>query len=279
MGKSWARRDKGELSRELKGLEMNFRQRFEPFYRRFIPTAFSASQIAPHAFLGVTWACWIQPKPSPGFSGFIERTLELIWPNFLSTFEGPNTGSFSVSSSSLYQVWYPVTPAMGRTQFDGPECIKEIKLKPEKSNSISDFFSRKGTPVKSSVHETCEAGTDEDQSEIIADHLSVDEQKAFLAGLEPDTEVTKEALPCINEERNLEQCVTKRSFENKDKKGLDSLENETEPKASISNPPIDPSNESGSNRIYSPDLQMKKRSKIHAAGDKQKTLLSYFGRS
>lgn len=176
-------------------------------------------------------------------------------------------------------VWYPVTPAMGRTQFDGPECIKEIKLKPEKSNSISDFFSRKGTPVKSSVHETCEAGTDEDQSEIIADHLSVDEQKAFLAGLEPDTEVTKEALPCINEERNLEQCVTKRSFENKDKKGLDSLENETEPKASISNPPIDPSNESGSNRIYSPDLQMKKRSKIHAAGDKQKTLLSYFGRS
>ncbi|KAH9305082.1 hypothetical protein KI387_009486, partial [Taxus chinensis] len=22
-------------------------------------------------------------------------------------------------------VWYPVTPAMGRTQFDGPECIKE----------------------------------------------------------------------------------------------------------------------------------------------------------
>lgn len=24
------------------------------------------------------------------------------------------------------QVWYPVTPAMGKLSFDGPECIKEV---------------------------------------------------------------------------------------------------------------------------------------------------------
>lgn len=26
------------------------------------------------------------------------------------------------------QVWYPVTPAMGKSSFDGPECIKEVRL-------------------------------------------------------------------------------------------------------------------------------------------------------
>lgn len=176
-------------------------------------------------------------------------------------------------------VWYPVTPAMGRMQFDGPECVKEIKLKPEKSSSISDFFSRKGTPVKSSVCKTSEAGTDQDQSEVSVDHLTVEEQKAFLAGLEPDTEITEEVFPCINEEHDLEQCGTKRSFENKDKKSLDPLENRTKPKASISNPSIDPSIELGFNRIGSPDIQMKKKNKTQGAGDKQQTLLSYFGRS
>ncbi|XP_065873312.1 uncharacterized protein [Euphorbia lathyris] len=42
-------------------------------------------------------------------------------------------------------VWYPVTPAMGKTSFDGPECIKEIQLKNEEKNtvSISKFFQRK----------------------------------------------------------------------------------------------------------------------------------------
>ncbi|KAJ1375246.1 SOS response associated peptidase-like [Sesbania bispinosa] len=41
-------------------------------------------------------------------------------------------------------VWYPVTSAMGKPSFDGPECIKEIKVKAEGNTSISMFFSRKG---------------------------------------------------------------------------------------------------------------------------------------
>ncbi|KAF8006808.1 hypothetical protein BT93_K0962 [Corymbia citriodora subsp. variegata] len=40
-------------------------------------------------------------------------------------------------------VWYPVTAAMGRASFDGPECIKEIQLKKEDKNIISKFFTRK----------------------------------------------------------------------------------------------------------------------------------------
>ena len=29
--------------------------------------------------------------------------------------------------SSNLQVWYPVTPAMGKPSFDGPECINEVR--------------------------------------------------------------------------------------------------------------------------------------------------------
>ncbi|KAH0464262.1 hypothetical protein IEQ34_007048 [Dendrobium chrysotoxum] len=40
-------------------------------------------------------------------------------------------------------VWYPVTPAMGKPSFEGPECIKEIQLKPSVQNQISKLFSKK----------------------------------------------------------------------------------------------------------------------------------------
>ncbi|XP_023891332.1 uncharacterized protein LOC112003380 isoform X1 [Quercus suber] len=47
-------------------------------------------------------------------------------------------------------VWYPVTPAMGKPSFDGPECINEIKLKIEGSNPITKFFSTKATKKEES---------------------------------------------------------------------------------------------------------------------------------
>ncbi|KMT10072.1 hypothetical protein BVRB_5g118350 [Beta vulgaris subsp. vulgaris] len=60
-------------------------------------------------------------------------------------------------------VWYPVTQAMNKASFDGPECIKEIQLKSEEqSNPITKFFSKKGTnddkesdkSIKSSIKES-----------------------------------------------------------------------------------------------------------------------------
>ncbi|KAF8388507.1 hypothetical protein HHK36_027181 [Tetracentron sinense] len=45
-------------------------------------------------------------------------------------------------------VWYPVTPAMGKSSFDGPECIKEIHMKTEEKNLISKFFSKKRTDIE-----------------------------------------------------------------------------------------------------------------------------------
>ncbi|KAF0916893.1 hypothetical protein E2562_015070 [Oryza meyeriana var. granulata] len=42
-------------------------------------------------------------------------------------------------------IWYPVTAAIGKTSFDGPECIKEVRMRPSE-NPISTFFMKK--PVK-----------------------------------------------------------------------------------------------------------------------------------
>ncbi|KAE8774200.1 embryonic stem cell-specific 5-hydroxymethylcytosine-binding protein [Hordeum vulgare] len=39
-------------------------------------------------------------------------------------------------------VWYPVTTAMGKTSFQGPDCIKEVKIGPSEK-PISNFFTKK----------------------------------------------------------------------------------------------------------------------------------------
>ncbi|KAL0460429.1 UNVERIFIED_CONTAM: Abasic site processing protein HMCES [Sesamum latifolium] len=44
--------------------------------------------------------------------------------------------------------WYPVTTAIGKLSFDGPECIKEIQIKTEETKSISQFFSKKDIRAK-----------------------------------------------------------------------------------------------------------------------------------
>ncbi|XP_074284163.1 uncharacterized protein LOC141608716 [Silene latifolia] len=41
-------------------------------------------------------------------------------------------------------IWYPVSSAMNKASFDGPECFQEIKLI-EQCNPITNFFSKKGT--------------------------------------------------------------------------------------------------------------------------------------
>ncbi|XP_025792767.1 embryonic stem cell-specific 5-hydroxymethylcytosine-binding protein isoform X1 [Panicum hallii] len=49
-------------------------------------------------------------------------------------------------------VWYPVTPAMGKTSFDGPECIKEFQVRMGPSEKpISKFFTKKSTAHDQSV--------------------------------------------------------------------------------------------------------------------------------
>ncbi|XP_010474474.1 PREDICTED: uncharacterized protein LOC104754009 [Camelina sativa] len=40
-------------------------------------------------------------------------------------------------------VWYPVTAAIGKPTFDGPECIQQMPLKASQNSLISKFFSTK----------------------------------------------------------------------------------------------------------------------------------------
>ncbi|XP_024543738.1 embryonic stem cell-specific 5-hydroxymethylcytosine-binding protein-like isoform X1 [Selaginella moellendorffii] len=56
-------------------------------------------------------------------------SLDDVFRKFVQPYERPNL------------VWYPVTSAMGKPSFNGPDCIKEIKQ--QKVNDISRFFKRK----------------------------------------------------------------------------------------------------------------------------------------
>lgn len=47
-------------------------------------------------------------------------------------------------------VWYPVTTAMGKISFNGPECIKEIQIRPSEK-PISEFFAKKSAAHGQSV--------------------------------------------------------------------------------------------------------------------------------
>eukprot|EP01018_Ginkgo_biloba_P006338 Gb_17169 [translate_table: standard] len=178
-------------------------------------------------------------------------------------------------------VWYPVTPAMGRNQFDGPECIKEIKLRSEKNNAIADLFSKstsRRAPTRNCITEPPKAGACKDD-EIVEEHLSTDEQKALLAGLDPDKEVTEEELSYPNEEGNLEQCGAKRPFHHVNDKCFSPPEYRIETITAIDSPTKDPLKEIGYKKVCTSDLSMKKKGNSNVTGEKQQTLLSYFGRS
>lgn len=47
-------------------------------------------------------------------------------------------------------VWYPVTTAMGKPSFNGPECIKEVQIRPSE-RPISEFFMKKSAAHGQSV--------------------------------------------------------------------------------------------------------------------------------
>ncbi|VFR00643.1 unnamed protein product [Cuscuta campestris] len=82
--------------------------------------------------------------------GWLHDRMPVIFGNKESSDSWLN-GSLSFDFDALLKpyeeedlVWYPVTPAMGKSSFDGPECIVEIQLKAEEAKSITQFFSKKG---------------------------------------------------------------------------------------------------------------------------------------
>ncbi|XP_043718525.1 abasic site processing protein YoqW isoform X2 [Telopea speciosissima] len=141
-------------------------------------------------------------------------------------------------------VWYPVTPAMGKTSLNGPECIKEIQLKSKEKNSISKFFTKKTENQQESARINLlenvkdEPGNQED-TEDATDSKGNNGSKSDVSSL-------------LQEEAG--KCGIKRDYEESAadlKSTIDKLETS----------------------------HAKKKANLKSAGDKQPTLLSYFGKS
>ncbi|KAK4408711.1 Abasic site processing protein HMCES [Sesamum angolense] len=81
--------------------------------------------------------------------------------------------------------WYPVTTAIGKISFDGPECIKEIQIKTEETKSISQFFSKKDIrakpPIKSEPVEATEETTEQESVKNELENWSTLENKRMKA--------------------------------------------------------------------------------------------------
>ncbi|KAI5679899.1 hypothetical protein M9H77_01126 [Catharanthus roseus] len=186
--------------------------------------------------------------------------------------------------------WYPVTPAMGKPSFDGPECIKEIQLKTNENRTISEFFSKKGagrqpgskpysrntTEEATEIHppktEEDTANEDPKDSQAITDKDNDDNK--------PDNfESFHQGAANISMKREYEELSTKmkHSDEEADKhvsppqKRLkdESGETEMKHKEETKTPSLDETDKLGKGSA---------KKKTAASSNKQPTLLSYFGK-
>ncbi|XP_076886076.1 uncharacterized protein LOC143535818 isoform X1 [Bidens hawaiensis] len=176
--------------------------------------------------------------------GWLHDRMPVILGNKVSIDEWLDGSSSSKFDSLLkpYEepdlFWYPVTPAMGKPSFDGPECIKEVKI--EETKPISMFFAKKVTKK-------------EDQSE----NQEVTETDK-LKGPKEEPETDKPKGP--KEEPGTSVGP-----------GTLNLKREYGDICSDVKPPV---TEEADKQFKSPA----KKGNFKSPGDKQKTLFSYFGK-
>ncbi|MBA0784410.1 hypothetical protein Gotri_006902 [Gossypium trilobum] len=146
-------------------------------------------------------------------------------------------------------VWYPVTPAIGKLSFEGPECVKETQEK----NSISKFFStRKVEKEQESNME--QSVCDESVKTNLLNNLkeeprSTDDRLASLTDKDHDLK-SNVPVPSLGD---VGKSQAKRDYEE--------LLADTKPsKDEIETSPA------------------RKKGNIKGGGDKQPTLFSYFGK-
>ncbi|XP_020107071.1 uncharacterized protein LOC109723198 isoform X2 [Ananas comosus] len=157
-------------------------------------------------------------------------------------------------------VWYPVTPAVGKRSFDCPECIKEIQLKPTGDKLISMFFTLKPAAADQSE----KGGTQKPSSELSQTHYSTCSVKGEHLSNEYEEPKKDEktvqsddfASPKM-ETGQQEICGIKREFEEITADYKPKVEN-------ISSWPCSPAK--------------KKERTTKNAGERQASLLSYFGK-
>ncbi|XP_045795293.1 abasic site processing protein YoqW isoform X1 [Trifolium pratense] len=143
--------------------------------------------------------------------------------------------------------WYPVTPAMGKPSFDGPECIKEIQIKTEGNIPISKFFSRKRAVDEDTKpeHKVCHEPVKIEQTKDLSEEAKTEEERDSnlkSSGSSPSQNVTKFPI----------------------KREYDSISFDSKP--SLAN--IDQVSVNAA----------KKKEKAKAVDDKQPTLFCYFGK-
>ncbi|KAJ0246362.1 Embryonic stem cell-specific 5-hydroxymethylcytosine-binding protein [Hirschfeldia incana] len=95
-------------------------------------------------------------------------------------------------------VWYPVTPAIGKLSFDGPECIQQIPLKASQNSLISKFFSAK------------QPKTEERDKETRSTNATIPKQEPLLeGGYEGVVSDSNDEIKQVDEEENEAQKIVK----------------------------------------------------------------------
>ncbi|KAJ0246363.1 Embryonic stem cell-specific 5-hydroxymethylcytosine-binding protein [Hirschfeldia incana] len=95
-------------------------------------------------------------------------------------------------------VWYPVTPAIGKLSFDGPECIQQIPLKASQNSLISKFFSAK------------QPKTEERDKETRSTDATIPKQEPLLeGGYEGVVSDSNDEIKQVDEEENEAQKIVK----------------------------------------------------------------------
>ncbi|PHT29911.1 hypothetical protein CQW23_30497, partial [Capsicum baccatum] len=108
--------------------------------------------------------------------------------------------------------WYPVTPAMGKASFGGPECIKELKA--NETRSIAQFFSKKGDKdeqgQKSHIKVAEEEILNTDQTESLKQEPESDHVGHLCSPVRPESFTSTRATD-IKVEQDYDESGSKQS--------------------------------------------------------------------
>ncbi|KAM3326038.1 hypothetical protein P3S67_001164 [Capsicum chacoense] len=203
--------------------------------------------------------------------------------------------------------WYPVTPAMVKVSFGGPECIKELQLKANETRSIAQFFSKKGDKdeqgQKSHIKVAEEEILNTDQTQSLKQEPESDHVGHLCSPVRPESFTSTRATD-IKVEQDYDESGSKQSstwqtgnppekvgiLANDNVKSLEEVETE-DIKPNVFALPWEESGDSKTKRDYEEFsgnvIRLAKRVNKHLSpskkkakggGDKQPTLFSYFGK-
>ncbi|CAL4918449.1 unnamed protein product [Urochloa decumbens] len=182
-------------------------------------------------------------------------------------------------------VWYPVTSAMGKTSFDGPECIKEVHMGPSEK-PISKFFTKKSTTHDQSVKPektTSEFASHAFRASKVEGDESAENQPEGVDQKQPGEKQTASST-VKDEPVSLEYQVLGKPQSIKDEDTMTSTnitikkQDDSSIKRKFEDTEVKAEMMENSGWSHSPPTTTKKGKGAKAASDGQASLLSYFAR-